>query len=89
MHANDDVFDPFGNCHATQFAGELTLADMGVIKDTGAKHAPARTDNLPAVGEMVPAGIYMLNSHLELIARFTQFDDTGIYHLRRIRSGRQ
>lgn len=70
MHPNDNVFDAVGNRDAAQLAGELTLPDMRVKKNTGTEHPPARSDYLPAVREIVSTGIFILNSHLELIARF-------------------
>ena len=84
VNPDNDVLYPFRDRHAAQLSCELPLANMGMIQNTGAENAAARTDDLPPVGIVLPAFVFMLHRDLEFVARFSQLDYARVHDLGRI-----
>lgn len=67
MGTDNDVLHTSRNDDAGLASGERLLVIMRMQQDTLAKHRAIRTDYLPLVGIVVPAGIFVSHSHLEAV----------------------
>jgi hypothetical protein len=73
--------DPFGDAHTGQLAGEGLFVDVGVVENARRQDLPTRSEDLPPVGIVLPAGVGVLDSHGK-IESVVDASDLDVDHVR-------
>ena len=76
-----DACHALGYTNTPKAAGEGLLANMGVVQNAGPQHRSVRSDHLPPVGIVAPAGVGMQHRDVKAVASVRRPNDLNGNHI--------